>query len=180
MKITLDRMLNVLLVGLIAFLAWRYFNLQPRFEDGAASPDFTVQNIDGRAFTLSELRGKYVLVDFWGSWCGPCRRQNPKLVALYDQFHDQTFSDAAGFEIVSVALERSERAWKQAIEKDGLRWPYHVLDRGGEPDSFGGKIAGRFGVRSIPTTFLLDPQGVVISVNPSRRKVERLLSKRQL
>ena len=179
MKITLDNVVNVLLVGAIIFMVGRYLYLQPRFDKGENIPDFTAVNIDGRSFSLSDLRGQYVLLDFWGSWCGPCRRQNPKLVALYDRFQGQSFPDAEGFEIVSVAIERSERSWKQAIEKDGLRWPFHVVDRGGEEGAFGGEIAARFGVRSIPTTYLLNPEGMIIAVNPSQKKVERLLSKEQ-
>ena len=166
----------VVLIGVAAYYGGRYLYFLPKYGDGEQVEDFSAQLIDGSEFALSDLRGKYVLIDFWGSWCGPCRQENPYLVQLYNAFQGQTFSGAEGFEIVSIAIETSERSWKSAIQRDGLVWPYHI----GQFDRFKSPIARQYGVREIPTKYLVGPRGNIISVNPSVQEVYDLLSSEDL
>ena len=101
-------------------------------QPGMAMPDITLADPDGRERSLSDLRGKVVLVDFWASWCGPCRRENPNVVRAWNEYHDR------GFEVFSVSLDRDVAKWKRAIEQDGLIWDDHISDLKGAalPPSF--------------------------------------------
>ncbi|TDH27046.1 AhpC/TSA family protein [Segetibacter sp. 3557_3] len=119
-----------------------------------ASPDFTVADTSGKLFKLSALRGKYVLVDFWASWCVPCRKENPNVVKAYQAFHDK------GFEIVGVSLDTKKDAWKKAIEMDSLKWN-HVSDLKGWESG----IVKEFGITVVPTSFLVGPDGKVMANN---------------
>ena len=95
---------------------------------GDEAPEISMAGVDGKEIKLSSLRGKMVLIDFWASWCGPCRRENPNVVGAYDKYQKAKFKTAKGFDIFSVSLDQNGEAWKAAIEKDGLTWKSHVSD----------------------------------------------------
>lgn len=122
------------------------------FVIGSEAPDFTQLDVEGNEVKLSDLRGKVVLIDFWASWCGPCRRENPNVVRLYNEYKDQ------GFEILGVSLDRKKDRWLQAIEKDGLTWP-QVSDLKGWQN----EAAKMYQVSSIPHTVLLDAEGNILA-----------------
>ncbi len=164
MKPTILRPLIILAVIVAAFFAWRQYR-QPNFMPGDPVPDFTATLLDGRQIHLNDLRGKYVLLQFWGSWCGPCRAENPELVQLYGKYH------ARGLEIFSIGIEQDTAAWQRAIQQDGLNWPYHSM----EAQDFNGGVARQFNINSIPTTFLLNPQGVIMGVNHNIERLENVL-----
>lgn len=119
---------------------------------GKIAPDFEETKPDESTMKLSDLRGKVVLLDFWASWCGPCRRENPAVVKLYNKYKDQ------GFTILSVSLDKSKPKWLAAIEKDNLTWPNHVSDL----NYWQSKAAKIYGVGSIPFTVLIDAEGKII------------------
>lgn len=146
-----------------AFYLGRYFYFLPKFSDGEAAPGFQAELIDGAAFSLADHYGNYILLDFWGSWCGPCRAESPSLVSLYKDYNDKHFKNAEGFKIISVAIETNEKRWKQAIKKDNLDWPFHIV----QLNRFSSPIAKQYGVREIPTKYLLDTNGEILKVNPS-------------
>lgn len=133
-----------------------------------AMPDFTVADTSGKLVKLSSFRGKYVMVDFWASWCAPCRKENPNVVKAYRKYHDK------GFEIVGVSLDTKKDAWEKAIEKDSLTWN-HVSDLKGWESG----IVKDFGIKVVPTSFLLDKEGKVIANNLREealpKKLEQLL-----
>lgn len=121
---------------------------------GAKAPELAFENPKGEVISLSSLRGKYVLIDFWASWCKPCRMENPNVVRTYTQYKDK------GFEILGVSLDKSKDAWVNAIAADGLTWP-QMSDLGG----WQSQPAQIYGVRSIPATVLVDPDGIIIAKN---------------
>ena len=174
MKITFNTILNILLLALAGLFIARYFYRQPSFVNGESAPDFTAGTIGGGQLRLSSLRGHYVLIDFWGSWCGPCRQSHPSLVNLYTQYHDQTFKDADGFEIVSIGLDRSQTNWQNAIRQDGLTWPFQII----EPAGFDSQTAKSYTVKQLPTKFLINPKGILMAVDPSISEVDKLLKSR--
>lgn len=153
-------------LALVAFVFYKY--RQPRFMAGEATPDFEVALLNGERAKLSDLKGKYVLLQFWGSWCGPCRRENPDLVAIYKKFHER------GFEVFSVGIEQNDGAWKNAIEQDGLLWKYHTM----ESAEFDGGLAKQFNIKSIPALFLLNPEGVIMGVNLKPVYIDRMLGEK--
>ena len=115
------------------------------------APDFTLSTPEGKPISLSSLKGKVVLIDFWASWCGPCRKENPNLVKLYEKYKDK------GFTILSVSLDNDEAAWKKAIEADGLIWPNHVSDLKGWEST----MTKVYGFNSIPHTVLVNKEGKI-------------------
>ncbi|WP_439882908.1 redoxin domain-containing protein [Pontibacter sp. MBLB2868] len=121
---------------------------------GQVAPDITLATPGGENKSLSSLRGKYVLIDFWASWCGPCRKENPNVVKMYNKYKNK----GTGFEIYGVSLDQSREKWLAAIEKDQLTWP-HVSDLKGWESS----AAQAYNITAIPQTILLDPQGKIIA-----------------
>lgn len=158
-----------LLIGIVFFVVKQRLLVQSDFVNGRRAPDFSAKLISGKDVQLSDFKGNYILLDFWASWCGPCRRTNPKIVKLFENFKNVTFKNAKKFIIISIALEKKgEIPWKAAIEQDHLYWPYHILD-------MENKIAALYGVTKIPSSFLVSPEGLIIGVNQDTRAITKLL-----
>ena len=133
--------------------------------DPDAAPELVYNNPDGEPIALSSLRGQVVLIDFWASWCGPCRMENPNVVKTYNKYKDK------GFTIYSVSLDQDLNKWKQAIKADNLLWPNHVSDLKG----WQSEAAAKYKVSSIPATFLLDKDGKIIDQNLRGAQLEQKL-----
>jgi len=158
----------LILAGLALFAYVFYQYRQPNFKAGDSIPAFSVTLASGERAQLSDLKGKYVLLQFWGSWCGPCRTENPELVNIYQQFHER------GFEIFSIGIENNPSSWQKAIENDGLVWKYHAMEAG----DFSGEIAQLFNIKSVPTLFLLNPDGVIMGVDLGPEYLTRMLQEK--
>ena len=136
-------------------------------QPGMAMPDIALNDPDGRERALSDLRGKVVLVDFWASWCGPCRRENPNVVRAWNEYHDR------GFEVFSVSLDRDVAKWQRAIEQDGLVWDDHISDLKG----WSSVATELYGISSIPHAILIDRNGTVVATHLRGNQLERELDK---
>lgn len=139
----------------------------PRLHRAAA--DFTLRTPAGEDLRLSSLHGQYVLIDFWASWCMPCRAEIPHLKELYAKYH------SGGLEIISVSADAHPEAWKRAIQQERMPWK-QVLDTYSGKGNFS-DVTGAYGIESIPYTVLVDKEGIVIAVNPEPRALDKQLKK---
>jgi len=140
---------------------------RPRLHKTAA--DFTLKTPAGEDLQLSSLHGQFVLIDFWASWCMPCRAEIPHLKELYAQYH------SAGLEIVSVSTDAHPEAWKRAMAQEQMSWR-QVLDSYSGTGNFS-DVAGKYGIQSIPYILLLDKEGIVLAVDPSPQALDKQLRK---
>lgn len=132
----------------------------------AKAPDFTQPDANGKPVSLSSFKGKYVLLDFWASWCAPCRKDNPNVVKAYNEFKDKNFT------VFGVSLDQNKDAWQQAIRQDGLTWT-HASDL----KYWSNEAAVLYGVQGIPANFLIDPQGNIIAQDLHGEEIIRELKK---
>ena len=145
----------VILAILVISLAARWWYFRPTHGTGDRAPNFSAVRLDGTSFELEVLRGQPVLLDFWGSWCGPCRREAPHLRRIQASHPELT--------IVSVALEQDSSRWLRALEQDGRNWPYQVMETTNSLRFLNGPVADLYGVNQVPTAILLDETGTVVA-----------------
>lgn len=135
------------------------------YSEGMEAPEIAMADVSGKTRKLSDLRGKVVLIDFWASWCGPCRRENPSVVRTYNAYKNK------GFEVFSVSLDSDANKWAAAIQQDGLVWDFHVSDLKGWQNA----AAQQYGVSSIPHTILLDKSGKITATHLRGSQLEEAL-----
>ncbi|MCR5863399.1 TlpA family protein disulfide reductase [Flavobacterium sp. J372] len=155
--------LNLVLIMLMSMLC---IPAAAQLRTGASLPKLTLRSSEGQPVDLASFKGKVTLVDFWASWCGPCRVANKKLVKLYSKYKKQ------GFEIVGVSLDKDKAKWRDAIKKDKIAY-VQVND----PAGFDAKSAVTFGVENMPASYLFDASGKLIAINPSEQQIINEINK---
>ena len=133
----------------------------------AVAPDFTLQTPGGESVAMYSVKGKLKIIDFWASWCGPCRQENPNMVKLYNEYKDK------GLAVISVSLDERKNKWEEAIEKDGLTW-LHLSDlKGWQSD-----VVKKYNIDAVPTIFVLDENNRIIAKNLRGEKLKAFVSER--
>lgn len=148
-------------ICLSLFLMATSLNLFSQMRPGLTAVNLSLPDLNGKTISLSDLKGKVVLIDFWASWCGPCRRNNPHLIKLYNKYHEK------GLEIYGVSLDDDVSSWKHAVKHDRLTWIQVIDDKGW--DSAAARL---YGVDAIPSSFLLDRHGVIQTINADGPELE--------
>lgn len=142
---------------------------------GAAIPDAQIQMLDGSQRHFHEFQGHYLLIEFWGSWCAPCRQDNPNLVRIYQQFKDMAQNEDLAFEIVSISVEKQLTDYQLAVQQDQLNWPYQSVILDPSLSFKDNQLLKQFDIEKIPTRFLINPKSRIVMVNPSIEELEEFL-----
>ncbi|QEC69908.1 TlpA family protein disulfide reductase [Panacibacter ginsenosidivorans] len=148
-------------VSVFSFLLFAMVAFSQDISTGSQAAEINLPDLKGKKISLSSLKGKVVLIDFWASWCVPCRKTIPLLKKLYTEYQPK------GFEIYGISVDNESYSWKDAVKKNGITW-LQVLDATGE-------TAGVWNVNYIPNTFLLDKTGKIVAINPTEEELQKHL-----
>ncbi|MCW3080327.1 TlpA disulfide reductase family protein [Segetibacter sp.] len=157
--------MKIFLIGL--FLSSFLTSVVAQPPVGSKAPDISLPNNKGEIIKLSSLKGKVVLLDFWASWCGPCRQSNRKMVSLYKQYKDK------GLEVFAVSIDGNKNAWSNAVQQDKTEW-LQVIDVKAER---GNELTQTWNLQYIPSTFLIDKEGTIIAAGPQKDELEKWLKR---
>lgn len=171
----INKILNILLIMLITGYTLYYIYRKPAYNSGEKAKDFTATLPNGDTFHLSDLKGRYIVLNFWASWCGPCRKESPLIYAFYNETRELHFSNASGIEVVTIGMETKKENWEKARETDRHVWKYQTA----EFDRLSGPIATLYGIKQIPTRYFIGPDGTILMVNPTFSEIKDYLADKE-
>jgi thiol-disulfide isomerase/thioredoxin len=164
----LGPLIALIILGYLVY----YFFFKTMLVLGQPAPYFKTVDLDGQTIELNRFKGKYLLIDFWGSWCGPCRKENPILEMVYEKYKDKPFKTASGIEFLSIALDGSPEDVIRAMQHDGISWTNHIL----ESNQFNGPVTKLFQVKQIPMKYLIGPDQIIMLANPDIAELDDFLA----
>ena len=162
---------KLFLLIFLSSISFISFSQKSGINIGDKALNLNYNNPNGEEMSLSDIKNKLVLIDFWASWCRPCRIENPNLVDAYIKYYKTKFKDGNGFEIYSLSLDKNKDAWLKAINQDQLFWEYHVSDLGG----WQSEGSEKYNIRSIPSNVLINGKGIIIAKNLKGPALHRFL-----
>lgn len=170
----MSRILFILLAVIIGLFVYNTFFADTEVIAGNPAPAFVTENIHGEKIDLADYKGKYVMIDFWGSWCPPCRKEFPQLIEFHNKYKNRQFTNASGIEIITVALEKNDKTWRKVAEKAGFSWRNQVVD----VTKFVrlSSLATTFNVTDVPSKFLINPKGEILASNVKFEVFDKILS----
>ncbi len=172
----MSKVLNVLVVVVVLALIGYKFLWPKAVTVGEYAPVIERKLVDGTDFKLEDFKGDYVLIDFWGSWCPPCRKANKELVPFYKKWEGKKFKDGNQLQILSIAIEKQRARALKAIEKDNLYWDHHIIEQ--SRFLLQNPLALAYKVSDVPATFLINPDGQIMGKNLSFEEIDQILTKR--
>ncbi|MEX0968228.1 MAG: TlpA disulfide reductase family protein [Bacteroidia bacterium] len=164
----------ILILTLFCFAISPAFAQKVGLNPGDHAPEINLNNPEGKAIPLSSLKGNMVFIDFWASWCIPCRKEHPNLKRVYTRFRNGEFDGGQSFTIYSVSLDKVKADWMQAIQNDKLEWPNQVSDLQGWKSA----AARTYGINAIPYNLLIDGNGIIVAKELSAAELEEILASR--
>ena len=170
----MDYKIVIVIFLALAFLGFQFYMKKQKFVNGTKAPDFTAKFTTGESFKLSDQKGKYVLIDFWGTWCPSCKAELPVLKKVAEDFKNSKFDNASELMVVGIALEKNPSGFNDFIDKNDLHWMEHIVDYMGE-----GSISNEYGIKSVPTKYLINPKGQVMAYG-SLSVIRKILGKHEV
>lgn len=161
MELKINVVVKIVLLAAIIMFPFKSFS---QLKEGDKAPEIVLNTMEGKEVKLSDFRGKTVLIDFWASWCAPCRKSNPKLEKMYQEFK------LKGFEIIGVSLDSKKTSWENAVKKDKV-----TFTQVNDTNFWNAKSAQDYNVEALPASFLVDKNGIIIKINPLEEDVVKVL-----
>lgn len=173
----LKNKIKIIVIGLsivlLTVIVYQYFLFSKGANDGQIAPEFNITLIDDKEYSLSDSKGNYIVLDFWGSWCNTCLGEMPKLVELKSKYHSSNFKNNSGLDIVTIALEKRGDNWRKVAQKFRFNWDFQSVSY--NKFVLSSPVANKYGVLDLPSKFLIDPKGYIVLSKTTFEEIESYL-----
>lgn len=170
----MSKIIYILIIVVVGLFVYNTYFAPSKVIAGEKAPAFTAENIHGEEVTLADFKGKYVLIDFWGSWCPPCRKEMPDMMDFYNKYKEASFDKANGFEMITIALEKNDASWQKVADQYNFSWRNQIVDKAKFVRL--SSLALTFKVTDVPSKFLINPNGEIIASNVPFETIDKIMS----